>query len=385
MTDLYPNLEITPEPEPILSPPVYPTATPTPTPYVPPVETPISTLPAEPPVVSEPKSIPETPSSSTLPIYVPKSRSSLGPILLGFFLVIFLAGVIGVVYFQTKFTESTPSPTPTPSAMPTTAPSIEPTMAPSSTPKATKKPVSAIVPIASPKPTAVPQPTLDIRFGNPSVNVKQTIDEGAGDGRVINREYTSIQTGQFDEVKSVWSPRVTVCYHIVSNEEVVGKNIKFIFTLDDKVEVENDLSQYDKLEAGRLYDWCHDVTSNIGKHTAKLAINPSASIKELNYTNNLARLDWENLADKIAPNFTLIGPINEGVSGTCLFPQYVSDNVNSYSELKIEQKVDNADWSKFDGNRYCFVGTSGTMHTYLLKITDSRGNINEQNRTFNLY
>lgn len=319
------------------------------------------------------------------PTYTPKPKSSIGPILLGFSLVIFLAGVIGVIYFQVKF--SSPTPSPTPSALPSVypSPSLEPSLTPSSSPKATAKPRVNVGPSVSPTITPVTLPTLDIRFGNPSVNIKQTIDEGTGDGRVINREYTSIQAGQFDEVKSTWSPRVTVCYHIVSNEIIIGKDLKFSFTLDDKLEVENDLGQYDKLEPGRLYDWCHDVTTSIGKHTAKMTLNPSKSIKELNYTNDLARVDWENLSDKIAPNFTLIGPTNEGVDGTCFYPQNVSDNISTYSELKIEQKIDSADWIKYDTAKYCFIGTSGSMHTYLLRITDARGNINEQNRTFNLY
>jgi hypothetical protein len=172
---------------------------------------------------------------------------------------------------------------------------------------------------------------------------------------------------------------------MVSSEEILGKNLKFTFTLDDKVEVEDTLSQYDKLEAGRIYDWCRDTTSNIGSHTAKLLINGDKSIKESNYTNDLARIEWVNLADKIAPNFTLMGPNNEGVSGTCLFPQYISDNVTSYANLKIEQKIDSSDWTKFEGARYCFVGVAGSTHSYSSRITDERGNANLQTKTFNLY
>lgn len=338
--------------------------------YVPPSPTPVQP-PVTPPVI---------------PTYVPKPQSSLGPILIGFFLVLFLAGIIGFIYFQAKFATNSPVPSPTATPMQSPSPSIEPSEVPSATPKATKKPVSVITPSPTPKPTLIARPTLDIRFGNPSVNVKQTLDEGAGDGRVINREFTSIQSGQFDEVKSVWSPRVTVCYHMVANEEISsGKDVKFTFTLDDKVETEGDLGQYDKLEAGRLYDWCRDVTTNIGKHTTRMLLNPSKTIKEDNYTNDLARLEWENLKDSIAPNFTLIGPKNEGVSGSCLLPQYVSDNVSLYSELKIEQKVDSVDWAPFSGSRYCFVGIKGSSHKYTIKITDLRGNVNEQSRTFVLY
>lgn len=172
---------------------------------------------------------------------------------------------------------------------------------------------------------------------------------------------------------------------MVANENIEGKNVKFTFSLDDKVEVEDTLSQYDKLEAGRLYDWCHDVTTSIGKHTAKLSLNGDKSLKEANYVNNLARVDWENLSDKIAPNFTLMGPNNEGAAGTCLFPQYISDNVTPNSDLKIDHKIDSADWTKFEGSRYCFVGTAGSSHSYSARVTDARGNINEQKKTFVLY
>lgn len=311
----------------------------------------------------------------------PKPRPSLLPLLFGFLIVIIVASAIGIAYYKTKL--NAPPLLPSPSPSPTLIPS--PTPSPSETPLPIRKPVSAVKPGASSTPTPVPQPTLDIRFGNPSASVKQTIDEGKGDGRVINREYTSIQAGQFDEVSSTWSPRVTVCFHLVSGEDIPGKNIKFSMSLDDKIEVEDNMSWIDRLEAGKIYDWCHDVTGNIGKHTARLLLNPDKSLKEYNYTNDLARLEWENLADKIAPNFTLIGPNNEGIEGTCLFPQYISDNVTAYADLKIEQKIDSNNWTKFDGNRYCFKGTTGTSHTYTSRITDARGNANEQQKTFVLY
>lgn len=360
--------------------------------------TPYATNPTT-PIIPEPEMqassayIPPTPTSEPTiappvpPVYVPKHKSPLGPILLGFFLVIFLAGVAGVMYFQSKLSEVSPSPSPT--AIPTIAPSpsVQPSATASASPKATKKPVSAIVPLSSPSPkaTIVAQPAFDIRFGNPSTNIKQTIDEGKGDGRVINREYTSIQTGQFDEVSSSWSPRVTACYHVVANEVIAGKDIKFTFTLDDKVEVEGDLGQYDKLEAGRLYDWCRDVTTSIGKHTAKLLINPKSSVKEFNYTNNLARVDWENLADKTAPNITFGGPYNWDDKGTCFVVYPPSDNVNTTAELKIEQKVDDGAWSPIVNGQYCFKGVSGTGHNYAVHAIDARGNTNEQNKTFNLF
>jgi hypothetical protein len=346
----------------------------------------------ESPFQTQPTTIPIPPA----PTYIPsKPKASILPLIFGFLIVIILAAVFGVVYYKNKLTVSTsPSPSPTMTAIASPEPesSVEPSPTTSGSPKSSAKPTlkptstsTTTTVTSSPTPTPVPQPTLDIRFGNPSVNIKQTYDDGSGIGRVINREYTSIQTGQFDEVSSSWSPRVTTCFHIVANEEIKGSDLKFTFTLDDKVEVEDSLSQYDKLEAGRLYDWCRDTTSSIGRHTAKLLINPGKTIKEINYTNDLARVDWDNLADKIAPNFTLMGPNNEGTSGTCLLPQYISDNVTSYANLKIEQKIDSADWIKFEGARYCFIGVAGSSHSYTSKITDERGNAHEQKKTFVLY
>ena len=327
------------------------------------------------------------------PVYVPpKPKFPILPALIGFFIVVIVAALMGVVYFKTMFQPSasvSPSPTPAPSNLVSPSPST--TSTPSASVKATSKPSSkpTTTPSSSssptPTPTPVAIPSLDNRFGNPSAKVKQTYDDGSGAGRVINREYTSIQAGEFDEIASSWSPRVTVCYQIVSNEEVKGKDVKFVLTLDDKTEVEDNLGQYDKLEAGRLYDWCRDVTTDIGKHTARLTLNGDKSLKEIIYTNNIAILTWENLSDKIAPNFTLIGPVNEGDTGSCLFPQYVSDNVTPYASLKIEQQVDGGAWSAFDGNRYCFVGTSGSSHTFKIKITDVRNNVNEQTKAFVLY
>ena len=328
---------------------------------------------------------PPVPPELVSPV-ISKPKFAIFPLIIGFSVVIFVAAAIAVVYYQAKLSMApspSSSPSPTPSAM--ALASLEPSMEPSSTPTST--PIPSLKPpvISSPTPTPILRPTLDIRFGNPSASVKQTIDEGTGDGRVINREYTSIQAGQFDEVSAIWSPRVTVCYHLVSNEKVSGKDIKFSMSLDDKIVVEDNLGGYDQLEAGRIYDWCHDVTNDLGKHTAKLLLNPDKSLTENNYLNDLARLEWENLADNIAPNFTLIGPNDEGVAGTCLFPQFISDNVTPYADLKIEQKIDSADWTKFDGDKYCFIGPAGESHTYISRITDTRGNANQQNKTFVLY
>ncbi len=334
-----------------------------------------------------------TPAPPVMPSYIPKRKAPILPLLFGFLIVITIAAAMGIAYYKTKLTASpAPSPSPTVTATPTPEPSIEPSATPSASPKSSLKPSAMPVASATPKPsvaptpTPVPQTTLDIRFGNPSANIKQTIDEGQGDGRVINREYTSIQAGQFDEVASAWSPRVTVCYHIVSNEEVAGKNVKFSLSVDDKVEVEDNLGGYDKLEAGRLYDWCHDVTTGIGKHVARLTLNPDKSLKESNYVNSLGRVDWENLPDKIAPNFTLVGPTNEGAGRTCFVsPQYLSDNVTPVIDLKVEHKVDGNAWVVYTDPQYCFTGTSGSTHTYGLRATDARGNINEQTKTFILY
>lgn len=368
MTDFMSDFETISEPE--SAPPSAPNHShepTTPSSYVPPNEAPV------------------TPSTTTqVPIHIP--LPSLGPIILGFFLVIFLTGVIGVVYFQSRFRETSPSPTPSVLPSIVSSPSPESSIIPSSSPKATFKPISVITPMSSPKPTPVPQPTLDIRFGNPSGNVKQTIDEGQGDGRVINREYTSIQAGQFDEVSPTWSPRVTVCFHLVVGENIVGKDLNFSFSLDDKVEISDNLGGYDKLEAGRLYDWCHDVTTSLGKHTAKMLLNPDKSLKESNYNNDLARVDYENLSDKIPPNFTIDGPyLIDGA--TCMRWIYLEDNISTYTDVWGKWRIDGGDWSsKTSENPYgCVTGTSGSNHTYSVHAEDYRGNVNEQTKTFMLY
>lgn len=326
------------------------------------------------------------------PAYVPpKPKSPFGPILVGFFTVIILSALLGFFYFKAKFQPDLAlDASPSPSAMASASPSAEPSLVPaqlepepSSTTKGgvkpTLKPVSAIPPVKS-----LP-PTLDIRFGNPSVNIKQTIDEGHG--RVINREYTSLQGGTFDEVTSTWSPKVTVCYHLVSSENIPGKDVKFSFSLNANTEITDSLSQYDKLEAGKLYDWCHDTTTSIGTHTARMSVNGDKSIKESNYNNNVARLDWENLADKIAPNYTLTGPTNENDvgNGTCLMASYLSDNVTKLADLKIEIKQDGGAWQTIQSDKYCQKGQAGTSHSIAFRISDTRQNVNEQNKTFVLY
>lgn len=330
----------------------------------------------------------------TAPPYIPpKPKFPILPALIGFFIVVIVAALMGVVYFKTMFKPSlsvSPSPTPTPSTLVSPSPSTSSTPSASvkSSAKPTVKPTVKPSPTsASPTPTPTPVvlPTLDIRFGNPSANVKQTYDDGSGTGRVINREYSSIQAGQFDEVISSWSPRVTVCYHIVSNEEVKGKDVKFVLTLDDKTDVEDNLGQYDKLEPGRLYDWCHDVTNDIGKHTARLTLNGDKSLKEIVYTNSIATVSWENLADKIAPNITIGGPYDWDNKGTCFVVYGPFDNVSQTSEIKVEQKVDSQNWAPVLDGTYCFTGDSGSTHIYSVRAADKRNNINEQTKTFVLY
>lgn len=331
------------------------------------------------------------PSPPVSPVIVHPRSSPLGPFFMGVFIILLLVAGVGAGYYFVKLRPSKePSPTPAASLLPSPTPS--PSATASATPRLVKpslKPTSALKPtpsaVATPTPTPFSLPSLDVRFGNPSSRVKQTMDEGAGDGRVINREYTSIQAGQFDEIKSSWQPKITVCFHLTASEKVAGRLIKFTLTYDGKTEVEDNMSWIPELEAGRIYDWCHDVTTDLGKHTAKLVINADRSLKESNYGNDVAEVSWENLADNVAPNYTLMGPVNEGASGTCFFPQYIEDNVTPYTSLKLEHKIDAGAWAPYSGDRHCFVGTTGASHSYSFRITDLRGNKNEQSKTFVLY
>lgn len=343
--------------------------------------------------------------SSVAPTYQPpKPKTPIIPLILGFLIVIVVATAVGIAYYKNKMTISS-SKSPSPSAISSLPPSLEPSSSPSTSPstspkssakssakptakptaKATSKPVVS-TPTPTPTPTSRPStlPTLDLRFGNPSANIKQTIDEGQGDGRVINREYTSIQVGEFDEIPSAWGSKITVCYHIVSNEDVSGKDVKFTLRVDDIEEVSDNLGQYNKLEAGRTYDWCHDVTTNVGSHSAKLALNGDKSLKESNNSNNLGRIDWVGLSDKIAPNYTLTGPTQDG-DKTCLTMAYLSDNVTKNSDLKIEEKLGSEDWKTTTSTTYCKTGTAGNEYTYSVRVSDARGNLNEQKKTFVLY
>lgn len=337
---------------------------------------------APPPITSPTQPVPP-PAPDPAPPYVPSRKPPLVPLLFGFLTIILVVGAIGLAYYQAKFAPSkdtAPSPTPYQETEP--SPSLEPSplATPSISPKPSITPVSVL-----PSITPSPQPTLDIRFANPSAYIKQTIDEGKGDGRVINREYSSIQSGQFDEIKSSYSPRITVCYNFIANQAVAGSSVKFRLTLNDQLRIENNLGQYDQMEAGKTYQWCHDLDNDLGSHTARLTLNPDKSLKESNYNNNLGRIDWQNLPDKIAPNFTLIGPTNEGSSGTCLSPQYIEDNVTPLASLKLEHKIDSGAWTTYTTDRYCFTGSSGSSHTYAYRVTDQRGNQNEQSKTFVLY
>lgn len=323
-----------------------------------------------------------------------RPKFPLFPVLIGFFVVIIASSLMGVMYYKTIFSPSSDaSPMPMPSATLLPSPTLSPiptavsSAAPAASIKPSLKPVSALPsssPVSSPTPTPSPI-TLDVRFGNPSAIVKQTYDDGSGIGRVINREYSSVQVGTFDEVTTGWSPTVTVCYQIVANESVSGKDVKLKFALDDRSVVEDSLSQYDRLEPGRLYSWCRDTTNDIGKHTAKLSLNDDKSLREVVSSNNVAKLDWENLADKIAPNISFGGPFDWEHKGTCFVVYAPSDNVNKISEIKVEQQADSQAWSSVVDGTYCFEGSSGSSHTYKVRAVDARGNTNEQSKSFVLY
>ncbi len=351
---------------------------------------------APPPLVVDPEPTPE------LPLGKPKNTSPIIPMLLGVVVVVIVSSFFAGLYYFSKLKKEVASVTPSPSPSIMASPSVEPspvasasaspkTSAKPST-KASSKPVASATPksslSASPSPTPTPvtsNATLDIRFGNPSAHIKQTYDDGGGDGRVINREFSSVQIGEFDELRTSWGVKVTTCFHVVSNQDIEGSKLGYTLREDDKILVEGTLSQYSKIEAGKTYDVCHDTTTSIGSHKLELNINNAKSLGEATYANNTARLDYKNLADNIAPNYTLAGPYNWNENGTCFLINYPEDNVTSTSSLKVEHKVDGAEWVVFTKAQYCFKGTAGSSHTYATRITDARGNKNEQSSTFNLY
>lgn len=345
--------------------------------------------------------VPPTPNlepeiTPELPLRPTSSPSPILPILFGVIVVFVIASVLGGVYYFAKLkreiaTTSLPTPTPAPSVVVESI-TASPSLTPSSTPTSSKQPLASTKPTTKPSPTPTPTPnptttnhTLDIRFGNPSGIIKQTIDENKGDGRVINREYNSLQIGEFDEVRSGYAPRVTACFQVVSNETIEGKNLGYTITQDDKVLSEGTLSQYDKLESGRLYAHCQDVATDLGSHTIRMVVNNAKSLGESNHSNNTARIDYRNLADNIAPNFTLTGPYDWGNNGTCVIISSPDDNVTTIADLVLEEKVDGGNWVKPAAATYCFTGQSGSSHSYAYRMTDQRGNKNEQSKTFNLY
>lgn len=360
-----------------------------------PSDNPLPPTPTPPPILptSEPEPTP------TLPLAKPHRTSPLVPMFLGVIIVVIISTVLaGFYYFarlKKEVANATPSPSPTLISSPTPSPS--PTASSSASPapsrKPTAKPSSTSTPASTtptPSPTVTPTPvtttaSLDLRYANPAAHVKQTYDDGSGDGRVINREFSSIQVGEFDEVKSSWTPRVTVCFHVVSNQDLEGNKIGYTLTEDDKIVSEGTLSQYSTLTAGKTYDVCHDTTTALGAHTLRLNINNTKSLGESTFANNQARLDFKNLADNIPPNFTLAGPYNWNEKGTCLLLTYPNDNVTETSALTVEHKIDGADWTSQPKAEYCFKGTSGSSHAYGVRMRDARGNQNEQTATFNLY
>ncbi|MBP9702072.1 hypothetical protein KBD69_00145 [Candidatus Woesebacteria bacterium] len=349
-----------------------------------------------PPLVTQPETTP------VLPLGKPKSSSPIIPMLLGVVVVVIVSSFFAGLYYFSKLKKEVASVTPSPSPSVMASPTVEPsaTATASASPKTSAKPSSK----ASSKPTTIatdtpkasttssPTPTpvtssatLDVRFGNPSAHIKQTYDDNTGAGRVINREFSSTQIGEFDELKSGWAAKITTCFHVVSNQDTEGSKLGYTLREDDKVVAEGTLSQYSKIEAGKTYDVCRDVSIGIGTHKIELTINNAKALGESTYANNTARLDYKNLADNIAPNFTLSGPYNWNENGTCFLLNYPNDNVTEVKDLKIEHKIDSGDWVTQPKADYCFKGNSGSAHSYAVRMTDARGNKNEQSSTFNLY
>ena len=165
---------------------------------------------------------PET--TPELPLGKQKTTSPIIPVLFGVVVVVIVSSVLAGLYYFAKLKKEvasvTPSPSPTMIATPTPEPSstasasASPNTSVKPSAKASSKPttIASATPKASTGSSPTPTPvtsnaTLDIRFGNPSAHVKQTYDDGSGDGRVINREFSSIQIGEFDELKASWQSK----------------------------------------------------------------------------------------------------------------------------------------------------------------------------------
>lgn len=292
----------------------------------------------------------------------------------GFILVpalVLVAAVIAVstfvTYRQTRnFLSSSPTPLSTPRS---SASAFAPL--PQSTPP------PKIVPSATPSPKPL---TLDISV-DPNGTINRKINDGSGKGLVDQGTVTLSESPTYTPVIDLWKDIITACIQTKSNETISGTNLSYSVT-DNGKQISN--QKYDAASitpAG--IQVCIPLSRSGGDHEITFTANSDKQVREVSFSNNTVSFKYTMKGDSQAPTYYIVGP-NKETEGTCIFPQSMHDNLSLYSEIKVEQFIDNQLKTPDEYGRICLQGPAGESHTYNVRATDKAGNTNEQSKQFTL-
>lgn len=227
----------------------------------------------------------------------------------------------------------------------------------------------------TPKAGTTPSPSLDLEV-LPASNtiVKFGYNKGDGNGWIAVKQFYASDYPSFDEVSRYWSSTVTACFGYRSNENLTAKEIPYAIYLDNILYASG---------SSKNNSWCWDLGHEVGRHFVKFIVNPDKAIAEKNYDNNSLEISHELRADSVPPYFSFSGP-SQQAEGTCVWINGIFDNRSPYSDLTIEDKIDNEPYGPYHYPRFCINGPLGEQHYYWVKITDERGNTTEKNFLFSI-
>lgn len=232
---------------------------------------------------------------------------------------------------------------------------------------------SSIAPTATPisSPTLAPK-VADYHFSNYGKLIRQ-YNDGSGSGYNTSY-YDYFSNPSFDPVISLWNDNVKACVQI--------QDTNFTSNLWVSLVIEDNGNQINARDIHPGDEICIDLPITSGQHQIKMSLNSGKTIAETDYNNNILQFNYTMKPDTQAPTYDIFGPIKIDGQGTCMFAQHLSDNLTLYSNIQLEQYIDNQLLTPDQYGRVCIQANSGESHSYKAKATDQVGNTNEQSKQF---
>ncbi len=271
--------------------------------------------------------------------------------------------------------QTSPSPSLEPSLTPSPGVEVSPTLIPSTTMKKNTSP--------TPKPTVKPSPSpklINIRV--PGASIVRMYNDGTSAGWQNERNYSG-DTPTLQRIKYTMN-YVDVCFTLNPTEEVPVANLTLSLRADGQPATPDSTPAKENYHSNVIFPVCKRFSNpSLGIHTVNLQLVGS-NIQVNDATPAPLIQQFIIAPDTVAPTFTIFGPHQE-TEGTCAHLNDIADNIFSYSDLTISQKMDDGSWTTDKSvGRLCVQGASGSSHTYYAKISDPDGNTTEKNLSFTI-